>query len=339
MEKKKISVIVPIYNVEKYLERCIDSLIDQSYRNIEIILVDDGSPDRCPQICDAYAHKDSRIKVIHKENAGVASARNAGLYVATGEYIGFVDSDDWVSNEMYQILYEDICRYEADIACCGYSKVLDGKINNEDYFEQKKCVDRNEAAQLFFQPYCLQGYYTSNCNKIFKYTCICPKGKMIEFEEGVLLGEDERWLMEVLCNSNRVSLNSEQHYYYNYMGNENSASANAKAVNIKHRIDEVDTSKLTYETMKTNGFSKDVIRFAAYRCYMHAYLFYKVTYINQLDVDLNYLRHIIEGCEKDYLKSGRDSFLGVHKKKVLLKMMYLKMPVGLVKLADKLTTR
>ena len=95
-----ISIIVPIYKVEKYIRQCVDSIINQTYEDIEIILVDDGSPDNCPQICDDYAKTDSRVKVIHKENGGIMSARKAGLKVATGEYIGFVDGDDWIEADM-----------------------------------------------------------------------------------------------------------------------------------------------------------------------------------------------------------------------------------------------
>ena len=95
-----ISVIVPVYKVEAYLDRCVQSIVDQTYMNLEIILVDDGSPDRCPEICDAYAKKDARIKVVHQINGGVSSARNTGLKASRGEYIGFVDPDDWVAPEM-----------------------------------------------------------------------------------------------------------------------------------------------------------------------------------------------------------------------------------------------
>ena len=96
----KISVIVPVYKVEKFLDRCVESIVGQTYENLEIILVDDGSPDNCPSMCDKWAEKDSRIKVIHKENGGVSSARNAALYAATGDFIGFVDSDDWIEPDM-----------------------------------------------------------------------------------------------------------------------------------------------------------------------------------------------------------------------------------------------
>lgn len=99
-----ISIIIPIYKVEQYLDECVTSIINQTYKDLEIILVDDGSPDKCPRMCDEWAKKDARIKVVHKKNGGLSSARNAGLKVAKGEYIGFVDSDDYVDETMYEDL-------------------------------------------------------------------------------------------------------------------------------------------------------------------------------------------------------------------------------------------
>ena len=96
-QNELISVIVPVFKVEKYLDRCVQSIVDQTYRNLEIILVDDGSPDNCPAMCDAWAEKDNRVKVIHKKNGGLSDARNAGMAIATGELMGFVDSDDYIS--------------------------------------------------------------------------------------------------------------------------------------------------------------------------------------------------------------------------------------------------
>lgn len=115
----KISVIVPVYRVEKYLGRCVNSLLGQTLSDIEIILVDDGSPDGCPALCDEFAKKDGRIKVLHKENEGLGLARNSGMNLAVGEYIAFVDSDDYVKSEMYRTLYEAAQRENADIAMCG----------------------------------------------------------------------------------------------------------------------------------------------------------------------------------------------------------------------------
>ena len=112
----KISVIVPVYKVEKYLDKCVESIVNQTYKNLEIILVDDGSPDNCPAMCDEWAEKDERIRVIHKENGGLADARNAGMDIATGDYIGFVDSDDWIEPNMYEVLLKNALKYDADIS-------------------------------------------------------------------------------------------------------------------------------------------------------------------------------------------------------------------------------
>lgn len=117
---KKISIIVPVYKVEPYLRMCIESLVSQTYRNLEIILVDDGSPDGCPAICDEYALNDSRIKVVHQENGGLSDARNTGLEIATGEYVAFVDSDDWVEKDMYEKLISAIERTGADVAASNF---------------------------------------------------------------------------------------------------------------------------------------------------------------------------------------------------------------------------
>ena len=118
-----ISVIIPIYNVEKYLNRCIESVINQSYRNIEIILVDDGSPDSCGEICDFWAKKDERIVVIHKENGGLGKARNTGIKVATGQLVGFVDADDYISSDFYNELCEKLLKYNADVCISGLTDV------------------------------------------------------------------------------------------------------------------------------------------------------------------------------------------------------------------------
>lgn len=123
--KDLVSVIVPIYNVESYLCKCIDSIINQTYKNLEIILVDDGSPDNCGKICDRYAASDERIRVIHQENGGLSAARNAGLKIMTGKYLMFVDSDDWLQNDCIEILYEIQKRCMADLVIGGVRKIED----------------------------------------------------------------------------------------------------------------------------------------------------------------------------------------------------------------------
>lgn len=123
-----VSIIVPVYKVEQYLEKCVRSLLGQTYKNLEILLIDDGSPDNCPAMCDNFAVEDSRIKVIHKPNGGLADARNTGLDAATGDYISFVDSDDWISENMYTEMLDMIETNSAlDIVCCAAARVRDGE--------------------------------------------------------------------------------------------------------------------------------------------------------------------------------------------------------------------
>ena len=147
-----ISVIVPVYNVEKYLNRCVDSIINQTYKNLEIILVDDGSPDNCGKICDEYAKKDKRIKVIHKENGGQSDARNKGIEIAKGKYVGFVDSDDWIDKNMYEILYKNITKYNCDLSTCNFIRTYQKNSregnNEENIFE---IYTQDEYIKKFFK--------------------------------------------------------------------------------------------------------------------------------------------------------------------------------------------
>jgi Glycosyltransferases involved in cell wall biogenesis len=152
--KPLISIIVPVYKVEQYLNRCVDSIINQTYKNLEIILVDDGSPDNCGKICDEYATKDSRIKVIHKENGGLSSARNAGLDIASGGYIGFVDSDDWIESNMYYVLINLAIENDSDIVQCGYWSVSEkgDKIRKFTY-KNNKFTSNEDVKHAYFISY------------------------------------------------------------------------------------------------------------------------------------------------------------------------------------------
>ena len=128
MKSDLISIIVPVYKVEKYIDECIKSIINQTYTNLEIILIDDGSPDNCGKICDEYAKNDKRIKVIHQKNMGQSVARNVGLEYAKGDYIGFVDSDDYIKNNMFEVLHNNLVSYNADISICNIIKVKNNKL-------------------------------------------------------------------------------------------------------------------------------------------------------------------------------------------------------------------
>lgn len=149
MKQPKVSVVVPIYNVEPYLVMCLESLLNQTLKEIEIILVDDGSPDNCPQICDEYAQRDSRIKVIHKKNAGLGMARNSGIEIATGKYIAFLDSDDYVDSNMYEILYNKIETSHSELVFCNNRKNLGhNKFIDIIEFDKERCFEGNDIMDL-----------------------------------------------------------------------------------------------------------------------------------------------------------------------------------------------
>ncbi|MBQ7890380.1 MAG: glycosyltransferase [Erysipelotrichaceae bacterium] len=128
-----ISVIIPVYKVEEYLERCLDSVINNTYKDLEIICVDDGSPDRCPLILERYANIDNRIKVIHKNNGGLSSARNAGMDIMTGDYVAFIDSDDWIHPLYFELLMNNLMEKAADLVICDYQRVYENK--NPDKYD------------------------------------------------------------------------------------------------------------------------------------------------------------------------------------------------------------
>ena len=167
MNKPLISVIVPVYKVEKYLERCVKSMCAQTYQNLEIVLVDDGSPDQCGEMCDMFAKQDSRIRVVHKENGGLSDARNAGLDVMTGDYVGFVDSDDWIEPDMYQVLYERLIKEKAEISCCGMKRCTDLGVHSylNPNLEESFTLDQVDAIKELTRN---SKITNSVCDKLYK---------------------------------------------------------------------------------------------------------------------------------------------------------------------------
>lgn len=188
----KISIIVPVYKVEHYLTQCLDSILGQTFGDWECILVDDGSPDGCPQLCDQYAARDPRFRVIHRANGGLSAARNSGLREARGEYIGFVDSDDWIAPQMFERLYRLITEHATDMAQVGYLKEYAGYSSPKKLVEQVEVVDRKEIVRRIV---CGNRIPNSVWNKLFRREVInseFPEGKV--FEDAAVLNH---WVRDI----------------------------------------------------------------------------------------------------------------------------------------------
>lgn len=215
----KISIIVPIYNVEKYIDRCINSILSQTLKEIEIILIDDGSPDKCGEICDNYAKIDNRIKVIHTSNGGVSKARNIGIDNASGEYITFVDPDDYIDKNMYEILYKAVKENNSEIAISSFSYIIDGKEKVEDISNNILNFNRSEAINNYFNniyPF----NYSFLWNKIFKRDLF----NEIRLNINILVQEDTEIMIKLYNKSSLITYIGQPLYFYELR--EESATSN-----------------------------------------------------------------------------------------------------------------
>lgn len=221
MKEPLISVIVPVYGVEKYLTKCVQSLINQTYKNLEIILVDDGSLDNSGALCDELSKTDTRIKVIHRPNGGLSAARNDGLAIASGELLGFVDSDDYIDNDMYQYLYSLLSKYGADIAVCAFRKFSEesGLLQKENA-EEITSYSNKQAMKLLLEDELIGSH---PCNKLFKRSAFDG----LKFPEGRVY-EDIALMHRVFAQADTVVCSTKMKYNYLIRGNSTSYTQTAK---------------------------------------------------------------------------------------------------------------
>lgn len=294
----KISVIVPVYNCSKYLQGTIESILSQSYINFELLLIDDGSKDASLDICYEYARLDSRIKVFHKDNGGVSSARNLGLRNAVGEYIVFVDSDDFIAIDMLECLYNDIVSNKCDVAICGYKHM-----NIEEYNEFQGIRENNSVATIILKP--LEAYYESQdvsciCNKLYDTNII----KGLFFNEDINYGEDLLYTALVMSKAKRISIRKDIKYFY--IRRENSLSW--QDGNIKFWQGYIDSKKIIYDSLVESGVEQSIVK-NAWQEYCKAiiaiyrYVVHKRLHIDYIEIDNKY-RNIM----KKYINNGNLSF-------------------------------
>lgn len=280
-----ISIIIPLYNVENYVETCLKSIICQTYKNLEIILVDDGSPDKSGLIADQWAKKDKRIKVIHKENGGLSSARNAGLDICIGEYVMFVDSDDIVSTEICQNLYDLIKKTNAEIAICEADHVFD---NNPHFTtsDNNKLYNRDDAiCEMWYQ----KSFLPSAWGKLYDAKIF----KELRFTEGIIF-EDIDIMHEVFYLAKKIVYTDAK--LYGYMHHEDSITTKPFArrdliiLDICQKILEFSKDK----NMKLQKAAKAYTITGAMRVYLNA--------PNQFTNEINYSKKLLSQFGKKVLK-------------------------------------
>ena len=252
VKDKKVTVIVPVYNTGKYLRRCLDSVLNQTYRNIEVVIVDDGSTDDSPAICDEYAKKDNRIRVIHKKNGGLSSARNAALDSnPQGDYITFIDSDDWIAQDTYEYAIRLLCQKDADVLQYDYTLATDNNIFKEN--------PKTEICHEWTGKGILQ-YYLSSSTKTGSYSsCRCVFAKYltdgIRFREGKV-NEDIDWKYKVLRRAKKlIDSNQVKYYYYQSGSSLSSGPLKQRDFQLREAADLLEemTAEETYGTIAFLG--------------------------------------------------------------------------------------
>lgn len=297
-----ISVIIPVYKVEDYLTACVESVLAQTYQNYEIILVDDGSPDNCPQMCDEFARQDSRIRVIHKENGGLSSARNAGIDVAKGEYLAFLDSDDLWTPLFLERLFRAICETDADLAVCLFRRFQDAPPIELPGLAPTILLTQREAFECFFgvrnenmvvapnKLYCRNLFSSVNESIVVAWNKLYPADSFrgIRYPVGKL-HEDEAVIHEILGLTQKVAWVEEAHYLYR----EAPDSITTAKFNIR-RLDEMYAKERRIEWFERHGMPDlaDRTRLSYLSCLMRLY--------RTVQADLEDRFVAKEACQKIY---------------------------------------
>lgn len=217
MEEKIISVIVPVYNIERYVGQCVESIINQTYKNLDIVLVDDGSTDRSGALCDLYAKKDRRIRVIHKSNGGLVSARKAGIKIATGYYVGNVDGDDYLHKNFFKELYEAIESSEADLVVAGFSRVLFDSVQKL-YGNIKVGVYTGESLDDLKSRFISDGEFYKNGITTYLWNKLFIREKLLDYqlsiENSISIGEDAAVVYPYIADCNKIAIIDNTDYHY-----------------------------------------------------------------------------------------------------------------------------
>lgn len=311
MKNDLVTVVVPVYNVEKYIIKCLNSLVNQTYENIEFIVVIDGSTDNCLSICQSFADKDSRIKIIVQENCGLSGARNTGLSLAKGKYICFVDSDDYVDAGYIEKMYLAITTSNADICCCDFWYVDEG--NN-------KWIRKNKSSKIFTKEEALTDIFTQSqdteimvWNKLYKTSLFIDND--IRFDLGKT-NEDNFIMYKLYNNSNKIVFINDKLYYYlqrkdSIMGN----TFNEKRLDILEALEQTKQ----YFLHSSNTYEQELI------CYEFLIRFHLVNQMIKCNYDCNKLNELVNLLKSNYRIYNKNKFINLKNKWALklLKFNYI----------------
>lgn len=327
MMNELISVIIPVYNVIDYLPHCVDSVLKQSYANLEIILVDDGSTDGSSGLCDRLAGTDNRIRVIHQVNSGVSCARNAGIKACTGQMIGFVDSDDRCEPEMYEKLLQSMLQNNSDVVMCGFYNYPRGPEEPEERgITPVQPCGFEEAAYHVLKRH---EYFTSVWNKLFRREAVFKDNGIILMNPEFSFGEDEAWLLEVLHGCERFSFVPQPLYHWN------------PRIGSITRYPEITPKQMSIFASKKHGMSflpqtKEMLTMAKGVIYNDSFFLLVQSYVIKDHEYRGRIRAELAPMKSSWLRSSNIPFLRKLKVICLRAEMALRLPAGFVWWTDRL---
>lgn len=300
--KKKISLIIPVYNTASYLRKCLNSICNQTYKNIEIICIDDGSFDGSEKIVDEFSKKDSRIIVVHKQNQGESNARNTGLKLCSGDYVGFVDCDDWIEPQMYERLIQTLEDNDVDMVVAGY--YIDNDNDSKRVLNELKIIKENfgrhQLLEYVYKRDCYRSFTGYIWGKIYKKEILYNKqNELILFDESFKMGGDIYYFSNIALNAKKISYIDEAYYHYYQRSNSTYHSRDEKVW-----IDLLSAYICVLRNFEKENIEEDILilvkRFLVYR----AGLLARQSFENKNIKTLLYCQEIMRSYSKEYTASN-----------------------------------
>ncbi|MDR2727809.1 MAG: glycosyltransferase [Chitinispirillales bacterium] len=299
----KISVIIPVYNAESYIKKCLDSVINQTHTNLEILCVDDGSTDNSGKICDEYAEKDSRIKVFHKENGGDASARNAGLRNFTGKYVGFVDSDDWIEPDMYEVLYNLIKEKNVSVSVCGIFTVTDKETIPRKNINQitDGLLSQRDMLTYIYRLDLYNNFHVVVWNKLYSAKLFRKNNELL-FAEKLKSGSDVLFMSSVFLTNNCTGAYTDKHLYHHYI--RETSLVRSSSVNVKIN-GSLTAHKIVIDLFNKNGYNDLTMLVKKEICY-YASLIAELAVKNNDGIALERMKAEMKNCFSEYAEVQKE---------------------------------